>query len=104
MASVLVAYVLWLFFGWLGIHRFYTGNVVTGLIWLFSLGLFGFGWFVDLFLVPGMVAAANHRNQQRLVVVQGQQPGYVGGAAQHVAGHAAQHVATNVLTDFIKDR
>ncbi|MDE0708615.1 MAG: NINE protein [Candidatus Poseidoniales archaeon] len=100
MTSVFVAYVLWLPFGWLGIHRFYTGNVITGLIWMFSLGLFGIGWFVDLFLVPGLVAAANQRNQQNFIVVQNNQSGFVG----DVAGHAAKHVAKNVITDYLKER
>ena len=103
MASVFIAYLLWLFLGVFGIHRFYTGNVVTGLIWLFTLGLLGIGWFVDLFLVPGLVAAANQRNQQKIFVVQSQQPGYVGEVAQHVGERAVKHVATNVVTDFLKD-
>nr|AIE99666.1 putative membrane protein [uncultured marine group II/III euryarchaeote KM3_115_D04] len=104
MASVFFAYILWLFFGWLGIHRFYTGNVITGLIWMFSLGLFGIGWFVDIFLVPGLVAAANQRNQQKIIIVQGQQSGLVSDVTQHVAGRAVKHVATNAITDLIKER
>ena len=102
MASVFFAYLLWLFFGWLGIHRFYTGNVVTGLIWLFTLGLLGIGWFVDLFLVPGLVAAANQRNQQKIFVEQSQQPGIAGDVALHVAGHAVKHVAKNAGEAFME--
>ena len=35
-------------FGWLGIHRFVTGQIFTGLIFLFTFGLLGFGWAFDL--------------------------------------------------------
>ena len=33
--SLLIAYLLWFFLGVLGIHRFYLGRWVSGLIWLF---------------------------------------------------------------------
>ena len=42
------AFILCLFFGCLGIHRFYIGKVFTGIIYLFTFGLFGIGAFVDL--------------------------------------------------------
>lgn len=61
MRSVLVAYLLWFFGGCgvLGLHRFYTGRVGTGLLWLFTGGLFGIGAFIDLFLIPGHVRDEN---------------------------------------------
>jgi len=42
-----------LFLGELGVHRFISGRVGTGILWLFTGGLFGIGWFVDLFLALG---------------------------------------------------
>lgn len=37
--------------GWMGAHRFYVDKTVTGLIYLFTLGLFGIGWIVDIIRV-----------------------------------------------------
>ena len=46
-------------FGFCGIHRFYLGKPVTGLIWLLTYGLFGVGQIIDIFLIPSMVEAQN---------------------------------------------
>jgi TM2 domain-containing membrane protein YozV len=55
-----MGYVLWLF-GFTGAHRFYYGRPVTGTIWLFTLGLLGIGWLIDLFLIPSMDRSADLR-------------------------------------------
>ncbi|OCG19677.1 NINE protein [Gilliamella sp. WF3-4] len=54
-----IAYVLWFFLGFMGIHRMYCGKWITGFVWLFTCGVFGIGWFLDLFLTSGMVDYAN---------------------------------------------
>ncbi len=43
-----VALLLCIFLGIFGAHRFYVGKVGTGVLYLFSYGLFGVGWIVDL--------------------------------------------------------
>lgn len=50
-----LAYLLWclVFVGFAGIHRFYSGRWVTGLIWVLTGGLLLIGQLVDLFLIPG---------------------------------------------------
>jgi len=48
-----MGYILWIF-GFLGAHRFYYGRPVSGTIYLFTLGLLGIGWIIDLFLIPSM--------------------------------------------------
>ncbi len=46
-----VAAVLCFWLGFLGIHRFYAGKVGTGLLWMITLGLFGFGTVSDFIMI-----------------------------------------------------
>lgn len=43
--------IICIFFGYLGIHRFYTSKTKSGLLYLFTLGVFGIGWIVDIILI-----------------------------------------------------
>ncbi len=56
--SLLVGYLLWIF-GFLGAHRFYFGRLVSGTVYLFTFGLLGIGWLVDLFLMPSLERQAD---------------------------------------------
>lgn len=58
--SLIVGYLAW-FFGCFGAHRFYYGKPVSGVIWLFTFGLLGIGWVLDLFLMPSLDDEANAR-------------------------------------------
>ena len=47
----ILALILCIFFGYFGLHRFYVGKNSSGLLYLFTMGIFGFGWFIDIFLI-----------------------------------------------------
>ncbi|CAL1534509.1 unnamed protein product [Lymnaea stagnalis] len=56
MASLTVTYVLWLFFGWLGLHHVYLGRCDQAFVWFATLGGgFGVGWLRDLWRIPHYV-------------------------------------------------
>jgi TM2 domain-containing membrane protein YozV len=77
-----VAYLLLIFLGGLGAHRFYLGAPISGILMLllFVLGsatsfigvgflllaVWGIWWFIDLFLIPGMVSAQKDAVRDRL--------------------------------------
>ncbi len=65
MYSVGVAYLLWLFFGFFGAHRFYLGKVGTGILYAFTGGGFFIGWAIDFFRIPSLVGEANLRLRYR---------------------------------------
>lgn len=45
------ALILCFFLGMIGGHYFYVGNNKMGFIYLLTFGLFGLGWFVDIFRI-----------------------------------------------------
>lgn len=64
LASVGVAYVLWLLLGALGAHHFYLGKPGRGVFYLLTLGGFVVGLVIDLFTLPAQTRAVN---AQRMV-------------------------------------
>ena len=42
-----IAFLLCFFLGYLGFHKFYEGKVGTGILYIFTVGLFGIGWLID---------------------------------------------------------
>ena len=45
------ALLLCIFFGWFGAHRYYTEKWLTAILYTATLGLFGFGWLIDIALI-----------------------------------------------------
>ncbi len=43
--------ILTIFGGWFGLHQFYQKNIGLGLIYFFTVGLFGIGWVIDILKV-----------------------------------------------------
>ena len=62
MKSKGVAYLLWLFCGLIGAHKFYLGRPFMGILYLCTGGLFTVGWFFDLFTLGRQVDLANARD------------------------------------------
>lgn len=54
----LIALILCILVGSLGVHRFYTGNIVTGVLMLITLGGCGIWTIIDLI----MIAANTYRD------------------------------------------
>ncbi len=46
-----VALVLCICLGYLGVHHFYVGRSGMGWLYLFTMGLFGFGWIFDIVML-----------------------------------------------------
>ena len=61
MKSKSTMFLLWLFTGLFGGHRFYVGKTFSGLIYMFTGGLFLVGWALDFFRLGSMVDNYNMR-------------------------------------------
>ena len=54
-----LAWIFLTFLGIFGVHRFYQGKIITGVIYLFTGGLFLLGWLYDLYTLNEQIAAEN---------------------------------------------
>jgi TM2 domain-containing membrane protein YozV len=58
-----VAWVLLTFLGLFGVHRFYMGKWITGLLYLVTGGLLFLGWLYDLWTLNEQVSEINNRER-----------------------------------------
>lgn len=56
-----IAWLLQTFLGLFGIHRFYLGKWLTGLLWLVTGGFFLLGWLYDFWTLNEQVDEVNRR-------------------------------------------
>lgn len=45
------SFLLCLFFGYFGAHKFYEGRTKKGILYLLTFGLLGIGWMVDIVVI-----------------------------------------------------
>ena len=54
-----LAWIFLTFLGIFGVHRFYMGKIFTGLLYLFTGGLFLLGWLYDLYTLNEQITPEN---------------------------------------------
>jgi len=57
-----IAWLMLTFLGLLGFHRFYMGKIATGILYLFTAGLFGFGYLYDFLTLNKQISDLNSEN------------------------------------------
>ena len=59
--EVWVTYLLWFFFGIIGVHKFYLNKFGMGILYILTGGIFLIGWLIDLFMIPRQVRSYNEQ-------------------------------------------
>lgn len=81
--SYVSAYAFLIHWGFLGLHRFYLKRYASGLLWLFTCGLLGFGILADLFLTGVLVRCWNEDNQFKRFIRRYRRSTVMSGASQY---------------------
>lgn len=93
MKSLSMSYIFWVpsLFGIAGLHRIYLGKIGTGLLYMFTGGLFGIGTIYDALTMSAQVEEANREEAYR----QALGGGYAGGYQRVVVTESFGPGATN---------
>ena len=67
------AYLLLFFWGGLAGHRFYLGKAGSAILWIFTSGYCFVGYFIDLFMLSGMVDTYNRNAESQALIRQNNQ-------------------------------
>lgn len=54
-------FIITLLFGWLGVHKFIQKKYGLGILYFFTLGLFGIGWLIDTITAFMRMTNGNHQ-------------------------------------------
>ena len=46
-----ISFLLCLFLGYFGAHKFYEGKAGMGILYIFTFGLLGIGWLIDMIVI-----------------------------------------------------
>ncbi len=65
--SKTVAYVLWLFLGGIGGHRYYSGDIVRAIFMTFTLGGLGIWALIDVFFIGARIEEINERIETSII-------------------------------------
>lgn len=61
LTDAVLYFVVTLLFGIVGVHRFMKGKIVSGILWVCTAGVFGFGYIYDLVFAFGTLIFAGVR-------------------------------------------
>jgi TM2 domain-containing membrane protein YozV len=61
------AWLLWIFLGGIGGHRYYLGKTGTAILMTLTLGCLGIWTFIDLFLLSGMIRKTNEEIERKII-------------------------------------
>lgn len=50
--------------GWFGLHHFINGKVGKGILYLFTMGLFGIGWLIDIIVIATSKEVVTNTNNR----------------------------------------
>ncbi|WP_199427110.1 TM2 domain-containing protein [Thermaerobacillus caldiproteolyticus] len=61
------AWLLWIFLGGVGAHRYYLGKTGTAILMTLTLGCLGIWTLIDLFLLSGMIRNTNAEIERQII-------------------------------------